>query len=88
MICGISFDDEEANRRFADKFHFPFDLLCDTTREVGLAYGACDDRGAHTARRVSYLIDPEGRIAKVYAKVTPAEHPAQVLRDVTTLGMS
>jgi len=69
----------EANRAFAEKLGFDFPLLCDTSREIGLAYGACDTADAEYARRVSYVIDPEGKIAKAYAKVSPADHAAQVL---------
>ena len=81
QILGISFDDQEANARFAKKFNYNFPLLCDTDRKIGLAYGACDDPKAGSARRISYLIGPDGRVEKAYATVKPAEHPAQVLQD-------
>ena len=81
QILGISFDSPEANARFAKKFSYNFPLLCDTDRKVGLAYGACDDPRAGSARRISYLIGPDGRVKKAYATVKPAEHPAQVLQD-------
>lgn len=69
-----------ANAAFAAKFSFPFPLLCDTDRRLGLAYGACDDAAAGYAKRISYLIDEQGRILKAYAKVQPADHPDEVLR--------
>ena len=47
-----------------------------------MAYGACDDPNAGSARRISYLIGPDGRISKVYGKVNAPEHPAEVLRDL------
>ena len=84
-VLGVSFDTEEENRAFAEKFDFPFDLLCDTERELGMAYGACDDPEEGYAKRISYLIDKNGLIAKVYANVQPAEHPAEVLKDLTEL---
>jgi len=56
-------------------------LLCDTDRSVGLAYGACADAKARYASRISFLIDENGRIAQVYDKVNPRDHPAQVLAD-------
>jgi len=40
QILGASFDNVEDNRKFAEKFKFPFPLLCDTDRKIGLAYGA------------------------------------------------
>jgi peroxiredoxin Q/BCP len=72
----------EDNAAFAKKFHYDFPLLCDTRREVGMAYGACEDPKAQTAKRISYLIGPDGRIQKAYPKVNPAEHPEEVLADI------
>ena len=72
----------EDNAAFAKKFHYNFPLLCDTTRQIGLAYGACDDATARTARRISYIIGPDGRIVKAYPKVNAATHPDEVLKDL------
>ena len=77
----MSFDGVEANAAFAKKFDFPYKLLCDTERKVGLAYGACSDAKAGYASRISYLIDEQGKIAAAYPKVSPREHPGQVLAD-------
>ena len=82
MILGASFDTPEENRAFKEKFDFPFDLLCDMDRKIGLAYGAAESTEAGYAARVSFLIDPEGRIARTYGKVVPADHPAEVLNDL------
>lgn len=82
MILGVSFDTVEENRAFAAKFSFPFKLLSDGDRAVGLAYGACDQPTDSHARRISYLINTSGRIAHAYSAVKPAEHPAEVLRDL------
>ena len=82
MILGVSFDTVAENRAFAAKFSFPFHLLSDTDRAVGLAYGACDQPTDKYARRISYLINSSGRIARAYSEVKPAEHPAEVLRDL------
>jgi peroxiredoxin Q/BCP len=85
VILGASFDPVEANCAFAQKFHFPFKLVCDTTKEVGKAYGAYDASQADWPRRISYLIGPDRRVKKVYAKVSPKDHPAQVLADLAAL---
>jgi peroxiredoxin Q/BCP len=77
----VSFDTVEQNAAFAKKFDFPFRLLCDTDRKVGMAYGACTDPKAGYASRISYLIDEQGKITAVYPKVVPKDHPAQVLAD-------
>ena len=82
MILGASFDTPEENKAFKEKFDFPFDLLCDAGRNVGLAYGAADSASAGHPARISYLIDPQSRIARVYAGVTPADHPGEVLGDI------
>jgi peroxiredoxin len=47
-----------------------------------MAYGACDDAKAKTARRISYLIGPDGKIKKAYPNVNPAAHPDEVLADL------
>ncbi len=82
MILGVSCDTPQENKAFREKFDFPYDLLCDTDRAVSIAYGAADSPGTEHPRRISYLIDPEGKVAKAYAEVKPAEHPEQVLRDL------
>jgi peroxiredoxin Q/BCP len=70
-----------SNAAFASKNRFPFKLLCDTDRQIGLAYGACSDVKAGYPMRISYLIDEQGRIAIAYPKVNPADHASQVLAD-------
>ena len=76
---GISFDSVDDNRAFAEKFDFDFPLLCDTSRAIGLAYGACDDKDAGYAKRISYLIGPDGHVLKAYPDVDAARHPDEVL---------
>ncbi len=46
-----------------------------------MACGACDDAKAGYAKRISYLIDEQGRVLKAYPNVKPADHPQEVLRD-------
>ena len=82
VVLGVSFDAVERNDEFAAQHQFPFPLLCDTDRIVGLAYGACDDPRARNAHRISFLIDEDGKIARVYDSVNPRDHAAQVLADV------
>ena len=82
VILGISNDAPAKNKQFKEKFDFPFDLLSDTGNGMAVAYGAADDPGAKSHKRISYVIDPAGRIAKAYATVQAADHPAQVQRDL------
>jgi len=72
----------EKNKTFAEKFGFNFPLLCDTDRKIGVAYGAADDASAGTAKRISYLIGPDGKIRKAYPKVNAVAHPEEVLKDL------
>ncbi len=81
-MLGVSCDTPEENRAFREKFGFPFDLLCDTDRTMSRAWGAIESDDQPRPSRISYLVDPEGRIGKVYAKVVPAEHPEEVLGDL------
>ena len=71
----------EDNAAFAKKFNYNFPLLCDTDRKIGMAYGACEDPKAGSAKRISYLIGADGKIKKAYGSVKPAEHPVEVLQD-------
>ncbi|HET7291081.1 MAG TPA: redoxin domain-containing protein, partial [Vicinamibacteria bacterium] len=70
------------NAAFAHRFSFNFPLLSDTTRAVGLLYGAADDARAQFAKRISYLIGPDGRVRKAYPKVNAATHPEEILADL------
>jgi thioredoxin-dependent peroxiredoxin len=78
-ILGISFDAVEENAAFAKKFQFPFPLLCDTDRKIGLAYGACESVQDEYAKRISYVIGEDGNILQAYPKVDAARHPQEVL---------
>lgn len=79
MILGVSFDTVEENAAFAKKFDFPYNLLCDTGRTIGIAYGACDSPKDEHARRISYVIGPDGTIRHAFAKVDAKKHPEEVL---------
>ena len=83
-MLGVSFDDVGENCAFSEKYQFNFPLLCDTGRQIGVAYGAADDASARSARRISYLIGRDGRIRKAWPKVDAADHPAQVLAELST----
>ena len=81
-ILGASFDTPADNAAFVRKFSFPFPLLSDTDRSLALAYGAADDASAKFAKRVSCLIDEEGRVLRYYPQVSAREHVAEVLSDL------
>jgi thioredoxin-dependent peroxiredoxin len=81
-IVGISFDAVADNAAFARKHNFGFKLLSDTTHEVALAFGACENLKARYPERISFLVGADGRIERVYDKVDPRDHAAQVLVDL------
>ncbi len=78
VILGASFDGPEANARFAEKYAFPFPLLS-ATPEMGVAYGAADDSAAKHARRVSVIVDPDGKVLRYWPKVSPKDFPGEAL---------
>lgn len=82
VILGVSCDTPAENKAFKEKFDFPYDLLCDEDRAVSMAYGAADSADTEYPARISYLVGPDGKVAKAYAKVTPADHPDEVLADI------
>ncbi len=81
-VLGISFDSVEENAAFAEKFDFPYPLLCDVDRSMGVAYGAGADASAQYAKRISYVIGEDGRILLAYPKVDPGKHLEQILADL------
>jgi thioredoxin-dependent peroxiredoxin len=82
IILGVSFNTVEENGQFASKYNFGFKLLSDVDHEVAAAYGACEDARARYPERMSFLIDAEGRLERVYDRVDPRDHAARVLADV------
>ncbi len=86
QVLGISLDDVESHKAFAERHSLPFPLLADVDGDVARAYGVKTRMfGFALARRQTFIIDPEGRVAKHYAKVKPASHSEQVLADLKAL---
>ena len=81
-IVGVSFDAPDANAAFVEAERFPFRLLSDRERALARAVGAADADDAPVARRISYLVGPDGRVRKAYGTVAPATHAGDVLADV------
>jgi len=85
-VLGVSIDNHESHAAFSRKYHLPFPLLADRDGAIAKRYGALWGLGPlRFARRHTFLIDPEGRIAKVYRKVTPASHSREVIDDLKAL---
>ena len=75
----MSFDTVDENKHFAEKFNFPYPLLCDTTREVGVKYGAAESTGGGNAKRIAYIIGPDGKVRNVFPKASTSTFAADVL---------
>lgn len=80
VVLGISFDTPEENRAFAEKFDFPYPLLCDVDRRVGLAYEACDSPKDGYAKRLTYVIGPDGKIERAIDTKDPAGQADELLK--------
>lgn len=88
-VIGISLDDVKSHAEFAKKYHVPFPLLADNQHKVAAEYGVLTSMsGVNYAKRTTFLIDPQGKIAKVYVDVNPEQNSAEVLRDLATLKAS
>ena len=85
-VLGVSLDDIKSHEAFAEKYHVPFPLLSDNTQSAAKAYGVLATHGTFTyARRETFLIDPQGKVAKHYKDVDPKANSAQVLADLDAL---
>lgn len=90
VVFGISVDGEKSHKKFEEKYELPFTLLADTEKEVVQAYGVWGPkkfmgREYTGTERTSFLINPEGNIAKIYEKVKPEKHAEEVLGDLAVL---
>jgi peroxiredoxin Q/BCP len=86
QILGVSLDDVESHKAFAENHGLPFPLLADTDGGTSAAYGVKTRMlGMSVAKRQTFVIGPDGKIAKHYEKVDPAKHPKQVLSDLEEL---
>ncbi len=83
MILGASPDPVKKQAKFKEKFGLPFTLLADEDHAIAEAYGAWQlkkfmGREYMGVARCTIILDPRGRVARVFEKVSPAEHPAEV----------
>jgi len=86
QVVGISVDDSNSHAEFAKKYHLPFPLLADGDAEVSARYGAVMNLVfTKIARRYTFLIDPQGRISKVYDKVETSRHSTEIIGDLKRL---
>jgi peroxiredoxin Q/BCP len=87
VVLGVSVDDAESHKAFAEKHGLPFTLLADADKAVSKSYGVLKTYMGvmEMARRDTFIVDPQGRIAKHYESVDPEGHSKVVLDDIKAL---
>src|SRR5437879_13063427 len=89
VVLGVSVDTAASHKDFCTKEGLNFKLLADPEAKVSTEYGSVMDyKGSKLAARNTFIINPKGEIAKVFAGVKPADHSEQVLKDLTELKKS
>lgn len=86
-IVGVSEDDVDSHKSFCTKFSFTIDLLADPNHELlqAAGVGQSDYKGTMYWNRTSFVIDPEGKLRKVYEKVNPEGHERVLLDDIKAM---
>jgi len=88
-VVGVSVDDTSSHGAFAKHYSLMFRLLADTGGAVAARYGSLFNLGVlKVAKRNTFLIDPQGRVAKVYAPASSARNSQEVIADLRKLGGS
>ena len=90
VVLGVSPDPVNSHVKFRRKYDLPFSLLADTDHSVAEAYGAWGEKSMYGRKyqgilRSTFVIDGKGRIVKVFEKVKPKGHAAEVLEEVVDL---
>ena len=89
VVLGVSLDSVDSHKKFCTKEGLNFKLLADTDHKVTDSYGSLTNLGVvKFAARHTFLIDPTGKIAKVYTSVDPLKHSAEVLTELDALQKS
>ena len=83
-VLGVSLDNEAKHKKFAAKYDLPFRLLADTDRAISEGFGTYGEkkfmgRTYMGVNRMTFLIDEKGKIKKIFSKVKPEDHAAEVL---------
>ena len=84
QVYGVSLDSPESHRRFREKYNLNFPLLTDKDGRAAEALGVLRE-GGEKANRVTFLLDADGTIKKVYPEVSPESHADEILKDAASL---
>jgi thioredoxin-dependent peroxiredoxin len=87
VILGVSVDDVDSHKKFADEHSLPFPILADASKQVAKSYGVLYKALGvmELARRETFLIDPSGKLAKHYKNVSSKGHADMVLAEIKAL---
>jgi len=90
VVLGASCDSVKSHKKFQEKYDIPFTLLSDEQKTLVNSYGVWAEKKFMGRKymgilRSSFLINPEGKIAKIYESVKPADHATEVLTDLREL---
>ena len=84
QVYGVSLDPPESHRAFREKYNLNFPLLTDEGGRASEALGVLREN-RKSPNRVTFLLDPEGRISKIYPEVTPDTHAEEILGDAASM---
>jgi peroxiredoxin Q/BCP len=84
QVVGVSVDDTASHAEFAKKYSLPFPLLSDNKGATAARYGSLRDDGS-LAKRNTFMIDPQGRIARIYLSASTSRNSAEVIEDLKKL---
>lgn len=84
-VLGVSTDDEKSHQKFISKYQLPFDLVADTDKSIVESYGVWGEKSMYGKKymgtnRKTFLIDENGKIARIFDKVNVSEHADEVLQ--------
>jgi len=84
VVIGVSLDSVESHLKFSEKYALPFAILSDSSKQVAKAYGVLGV-GGFLAKRVTFIIDKDGKITHVFLKVDVKQHSEEVLKALDEL---
>ena len=84
IVIGVSVDSVESHSKFSEKYNLPFPILSDNSKEVARAYGVLG-LGGFLAKRVTFIINKEGKITHIFPKIDVKQHSEEVLRALDEL---
>jgi peroxiredoxin Q/BCP len=92
MVLGISPDSPKSHRKFKEKYQLPFTLIADVDHAIAEQYGVWQEKSMYGKKywgvaRTTFIIDGDGRIAKVFEKVKPEHHGDEVADAIAALNV-